>query len=267
MLQRDPVAFARAVLGQEVPADVTVAATEYLSRSVKGDGLLVTGAGSLLQVEAQAQYDPGLGLRLVEYLVGGLRRYSSLPDLYIVLLHPAADRYSHDFNWSSALGTRIDLKCHIVKMWELPPDRLASEPALAPLLSLTAASSLVERAQRLANVLRGIRSETERSYREDASLWATMLATLYLSKQDVSRIHREAGMTVQLRDLPGGQWLLEEGREEGRMAMAMSWARARFGDDPIWLTIRDLDGARLDEIAVLLAAGATTSQSLRDWLS
>ena len=82
-------------------------------------------------------------------------------------------------------------------------------------------------------------------------------------------------MTVQLRDLPGGQWLLEEGRvegreegrEEGRMAMAMSWARARFGDDPIWLTIRDLDGARLDEIAVLLAAGATTSQSLRDWLS
>ncbi len=84
-------------------------------------------------------------------------------------------------------------------------------------------------------------------------------------------------MGVSLKDLPGGQWLLAEGREkgleegrekgleegieEGRRAMARlvrGQAATRFGADPRLDAILDLDIERLGVVGVLIFAPDVT---------
>ncbi len=270
VLQLDPVGFARSILGIDVPPGVTVGATEYLSRSVKGDGLLLDGDVPIVQIEAQANPDPDLELRLVEYAVGGLRRFGRVVELVVVVLHPRADRFGGEARWGSAARSiDVRLRYRVVRLWELPPDVARSSPELAALLPLTRANDAVERESLVREAFHraGLLDDAARA--TELVQWASALATLYVGKETVDAIQREEAPTmgVSLKDLPYGQELLAEGREETRAAWAQALHRQaakRFGADPHLDALLTLDRAALDRVSDLLADPATTVETLLD---
>ena len=244
-------------LGVPKGASVRIVDSDVSSVATVADKVIEVDRPSpfVLHVEPQAYYDRDLDVRMFEANARLSKRHRRPVHTTVVLLHRQAWGKSNNgrFQAVSPLGDcRVDFRYEVIKVWELPPDKLLTAGlGLLPLASVSAVGrhDVPKVIEKMAERLR---QEVPRAV--EADLWTAtfILVGLRYSPefaasllQGVRNIMRESstyqsiieeglakglaeGRTVGL--IEGRTVGLTEGRTEGRREDILKLGTKRFGE-------------------------------------
>jgi predicted transposase YdaD len=241
--------------------------------------LLVNGPRPwIAHIEIQANRDPRLPARLLQYF--GLIHYKRPEriETVVVLLRPEADgpelvgKYAPQ---GDSGPTSASIEYHVVRLWERPGDELLNGgigvSPLAPLASIDRAqlSSI------MAHIVERFRREADDSTASELRNVLTMLLNLRYDEDEVQAMLLDRIDLNELRGTPVYRAIArmgrEEGREEGRLEEArqnlLELGGAKFGpaDEAVTTTVNAIDDvAALRELQRGVLTASTWDELLRD---
>jgi predicted transposase YdaD len=237
--------------------------------------------GELVQIEVQSTNQPGIGFRMLEYLVHVNRLYGRVPRQ--ILLYVGRDRLRMDsqFQWANGRAgfTLIDMRDVDGEPFVTSPE--PSDNVLAILGRLgdqrAALRGILENLSRLERdqtdfyvqsllILAGLRG-LEETVREEAK----NVLTIDISENKVLGPAYKRGRQEGLEE--GRQEGLEEGRQEGRQAglqegqlgLLRRQIESKFGLLPLWVEQRltQCSSQDLEQIGIRLLGAPTLDEIFR----
>ena len=233
------------------PESIEVLKTELSIEPIRADFVAHLPAQQrLLQIEFQVkgETDPPLPLRMLDYWVRLHRSYRLPVTQFLVMLKyssPAAEVETEFY----LEGTRHHY--NVVRMWEQNPEPLLQDTALLPLAVLCAAE---DSEQLLGRVAGEVGKIEEPEQQQVISNCTQLLAGLRFNK-DLIRQLFSGGI---MRESVIYQEILEEGREEGKQAEALTLIMRqlprRIGtvEPELEAQIRELTTQELEELGEAL---------------
>jgi hypothetical protein len=228
------------------------------------------GERGILHVELQTAADPGIGERVADYALR-LRLRDHLPVYSVVIfLRPAETLPESPFGWSFLGQERHRTVFEVIRLWEVPAERVLSrsEYALWPLSVLMAGMDETS-TRTVADRLAG--APLPRPERGELIWTLAVLATMRLPREAIRELFRRDRMLkdileetnfMELWDEIFGEDRREQGREQGMREMARSMAETawegRFGP-PAEEVRSALQRADVDALKALVAHIATDS--------
>jgi predicted transposase YdaD len=206
----------------------------------------------LLQLEAQASYDPTLPGRLHLYSTLLSRRHDLPVRSVVLLLRPSADGTAMSGHWArehSRFGHYLDFKYDIVRVWQLPSDFLVNAGiGVAPLSVLSDDATeklptIIQMSERLASDLAGSRVAAE--------IVAAEFILLGL-RHDRAFIEALFHRVSKMQESTTYQAILEEGEERGVRRSILHLGTRRWGTPSAEIEQRLASVGEMDQLEALL---------------
>ncbi|HZS77297.1 MAG TPA: hypothetical protein VFA41_11845 [Ktedonobacteraceae bacterium] len=116
--------------------------TEFTGQKLEADALLdilLDGQEVLLQIEFQAEHDPIMGERLLEYSLRAKREHKRPVYSCVIYLRNRSDVPDPPLQWNFLGRTYLEFHYLVIELRKLKPDdlRQSGKPGLLPLMILT----------------------------------------------------------------------------------------------------------------------------------
>ena len=189
--------------------------TEFTGQKLEADALLdvlLDGQEVLLQIEFQAEYDPTMGERLLEYSLRAKREHKRPVYSCVIYLRNRSDVPDPPLQWNFLGRTYLEFHYLVIELRKLKPDdlRQSGKPGLLPLMILTNGGANREVAEEIFTSL-------EAAGKAELLPIAFTLISLAFGKGNVTEqewLERSFKMHDILKETPIYEYMVKEAREE-----------------------------------------------------
>src|SRR5581483_9643404 len=196
------------LLPREISIPALLPDQPYLVRSARGE--------RVVHVEAWIRWSTDIANRMAEYGPLHWFKYRLPVDSYVIVLLPEKlPRRPPRSGVIEAGGVRLETRFHLIRLWRLPAQETlrSNHPALLPFVPLMKGGRT-----ELEVAAAKLREIVEERARLEVAQHLAMLGTLRYNLLDILELVGRRGMIPleQLRESSFYQFILAEGREEGR---------------------------------------------------
>jgi predicted transposase/invertase (TIGR01784 family) len=182
--------------------------SELSIEPIRADALIYIGENQILRLEIQANPDPNIPFRLLDYRTRIYRKYPDKQVKQVVI-------YLKPTNSDLVQQTSFEIPgtvhtFQVLRLWEQPTEQFLSTPGLLPLAVLSKTSNQEATLRQVAEIIDKVENPQSQSAISDIT---AILAGLILDKALISRILRRDIMQESVVY----QEILEVGLQKGRL--------------------------------------------------